>query len=451
MTCFSPNSTQVVVVANSVLTPITFADLCPDSGIFDLGNIVQGETGVWSGNAQVFTNLFDPNTTPGNYPLTFTPNELCVDPINTSIEVVPLSTLTPPMLGPTCTNGAPILLPTTINTVTGTWTIGGLPITTFDPSIYGTGNFTLDFTVDAGFCASSFSTIISVSAITAGFDSLQMSCRSNTNIVVNLNTYLSPGTTPGGIWTYNGNPIADPTMVDLSLLPNGFHEYFYVINDVNCGQDTAIVSFDIIPENNASNSTTQSLCSTNAASVNFGSLLGTITTGGTWVQPLGVNVDLSNLVDVDLSNLPAGTYDFIYILAENGCAADTSHTVFTIQTFNSAGTDIMSTLCLGATIDLSTLVNGGFTLGNFLNPNNIAGLTDSLWNTTGLTANTYVFQYEATNLNPCISDTATLTLNLASVVTAGQDGISNYCQGSVISLNDYLSVGASLGGEFYNN
>lgn len=451
MTCFSPNTTQVVIVANSILAPITFADLCPDSGIFDLGNIVQGETGVWSGNVQVFTNLFDPNTTPGTYPLTFTPNDLCVDPLNTSIDVVPLSTLTPPMLGPTCTNGAPIVLPTTINTVTGIWTIGGLPITTFDPSIYGTGNFTLDFTVDAGFCASSFSTIISVSAITAGFDSLQMSCRSNTNIVVNLNTYLSPGTTPGGTWTYNGNPVTDPTMVDLGLLPNGFHEYFYVINDVNCGQDTAIVSFDIEPENNAGNSTTQSLCSTNAASVNFASLLGVITNGGSWIQPMGVNVDLSNLMDVDLSNLPAGTYDFTYVLPENNCAADTSHTVFTIQTFNSAGTDVMSTLCLGATIDLSTLVNGGFTLGNFLNPNNIAGLTDSLWNTTGLTANTYAFQYEATNVNPCLSDTATLTLNLASVVTAGQDGISNYCQGSVISLNDYLSVGASLGGVFYNN
>jgi gliding motility-associated-like protein len=450
-TCFTPNTTDIIVTPNTSLTPFTFPDICAANGVFDLGSTIQGQVGVWSGNPQVNNNSFDPNTTPGTYPLLFTPNDPCFEPLMASIEVVASTILSSPTLGPTCTNGAPIVLPTTINSVTGTWTIGGLPITTFDPSIYGTGNFTLDFTVDAGFCASSFSTIISVSAITAGFDSLQMSCRSNTNIVVNLDTYLTPGTTPGGIWTYNGNSVADPTMVDLSLLPDGFNEYFYIINDVDCGQDTAIVSFDIEPENNAGNSTIQSLCSTNAASVNFASLLGVITSGGTWIQPMGVNVDLSNLMEVDLSNLLAGTYDFTYVLPENNCAADTSHTVFTIQTFNSAGTDVMSTLCLGATIDLSTLVNGGFTLGNFLNPNNIAGLTDSLWNTTGLTANTYVFQYEATNINPCISDTATLTLNLASVVTAGQDGISNYCQGSVISLNDYLSVGASLGGVFYNN
>jgi gliding motility-associated-like protein len=450
-TCFSPNTTQVVVVANTVLNPVTFGDLCPDDDIFDLGNSVQGETGIWSGNTQVFTNMFDPNTMAGNYPLTFTPDDPCVDPINTSIEVVPLSTLTPPSLGPTCTNGAPIVLPTTVNAVTGTWTIGGLPITIFDPSVYGTGTFTLDFTVDAGFCALSFNTTISVSTITAGFDSLQLSCRSNSNIVVDLNTYLSTGTTSGGAWTYNGNPVTDPTLVDLSLLPNGFHEYLYVINDVDCGRDTAIVSFDIIPENNAGNSTTQSLCVTNISSVNFSSLLGAFTNGGIWVQPMGVNVDLSNLMDVDLSVLSEGTYDFMYILPENGCDADTSHTVFTIQPFNSAGTDVMSTLCLGATIDLTTLVNGGYTLGNFLNPNGIPGLMDSLWNTTGLTANTYVFQYEATNLNPCLSDTATLTLNLASVVTAGQDGISNYCEGSIISLEDYLSVDASLGGLFYNN
>jgi len=451
MTCFSPNTTQVVIVANTVLNPVTFGDLCPDDDIFDLGSTIQGETGIWSGNVQVFNNLFDPNTASGSYPLTFTPDDPCVDPLNTSIVVDPLSTLTPPMLGPTCTNGAPIVLPTMINSVTGTWTIGGLPITTFDPSVYGTGTFTLDFTVDAGFCALSFNTTISVSAITAGFDSLQMSCRSNSNIVVDLNSYLSTGTTQGGLWTYNDNPIIDPTSVDLSLLPDGLHEYLYIINDVDCGQDTAIVSFDILPENIAGNSTTQSLCSTNITSVNFASLLGVFTIGGTWVQPMGVNVDLSDLTDVDLSPLTSGTYDFMFVLPENGCAADTSHTVFSIQPFNSAGSDVMSTVCLGATIDLTTLVNGGFTLGNFLNPNGIPGLTDSLWNTAGLTANTYVFQYEATNLNPCSSDTATLTLNLASVVTAGQDGISNYCEGSTISLSDYLSLGTSLGGIFYNN
>ncbi len=451
MTCFSPNTTQVVVNANTSLNPVTFPSQCPTGGIFDLGGTVQGEIGNWSGNPQVFINLFDPNVTPGTYPLIFTPNNPCVNPLTTSIVVSPLIMLTPPVLGPTCTNGSPIVLPTSVNSINGTWSLGGLPLTVFDPSLTGTGTFTLDFTVAPGFCASSFSTTILVSTITAGFDSLQVSCRTSLNPTINLNTYLSMGTSSGGIWQFNSLPVADPTNVDLSTLSNGPHNFYYIINDAVCGIDTAVIAFDIIPENIAGKNTMQSLCITNAASVNFSALLGMITSGGTWVQPNGVMVDLTDLTDVDLSFLTQGTYDFMYILAPNGCDADTSHTVFNIIPYNSAGNNINTTLCLGATIDLTTIVDGGYTLGNFFNPNAIPGLTDSLWNTAGLSANIYVFQYEAANFSPCPSDTATLTINLASIVTAGQDRLANYCEGSTLVLTDYLSSESSLGGTFYNN
>lgn len=451
MTCFSPNTTQVVVVANTTLAPVSFPDLCQVSGIYDLGSTIQGEVGVWSGNPQVFNNLFDPNITPGIYPLVFTPNDPCVNPLSTSINVIPFITLTPPVLGPTCTNGSPIVLPTTINSIPGTWSLGGVPLTIFDPSLTGTGVFTLDFTVDAGFCAMSFSTTISVSAISAGIDSLEVVCRTGSNITVNLNTYLSSIASPGGSWEFNGLPVSDPLNVDISTLPNGLNEFFYLINDPNCGRDTSVVTFNLAPENNAGNSTTQSLCITNISSVNFASYLGPITNGGTWVQPSGVNVDLSNLTDVNLSALSQGSYDFAYILADNGCAPDTSHTIINIQPFNNAGNNITTTLCLGSTVDLTTLVDGGYTDGNFLNPNAIPGLTDSLWNTTGLSAYTYVFLYEAVNLTPCLSDTATLTLNLATELSAGNSQISNYCEGSTINLNNYLSSGASFSGLFYFN
>jgi hypothetical protein len=356
-----------VVIPNTVLTPVNFSDVCSGSSIINLGTVVDGETGNWSGNTQIVGSTFNPNTTAGDYPLIFTPTKNCITGFTTNIKVLPFITLTPPALGPTCVNGATIALPSSINSVSGTWTLNRSPITTFNPGTSGTGNFTLNFNPDPTACALPFNTTISVGQINAGKDSISTLCSIHQD-TINLNNFLSAAATTGGEWKLNNILISNPTKYSLATLSAGNHIFSYILNDVSCGRDTALITFNITFPNNAGNNSQSILCSDNTSSVDFNSLLGTHGSGGTWTQPFGSNIDLSNISNVDLSSLAAGSYEFKYILPAGVCPSDTSITLFDIKTFNSAGVDDNSTLCLGTEIDLINLVNTSFIGGNIVNP-----------------------------------------------------------------------------------
>ena len=451
-TCFSANTTNIIVAPNTTLTPVTFPNQCSTgSAILDLGNTVGGETGTWSGNNQVVNNTFNPSAPSGIYPLIFTPFDPCFNPMTTSIEVIPLATLTPPALGPTCVSSPPIVLPTTVSGFSGTWTLGGGPITVFNPMTTGVGSYTLTFTVNPGSCALPLNVTIVVSSFNAGANSAQSLCITGAQMV-DLNTYLSPGHTIGGIWKLNNTNVPNPSAYDLNTLAVGSSVFNYILSDPACGQDTAKITFNISKPNNAGNNNTLALCEGNISTVSFSALIGQADGGGTWTIPAGTAVDLSDLTKVNLSGLAAGSYNFSYIIAADGCPADTSTLGITIAPFISAGTDGNSTLCLGSTVDLISLVNTTNTGGTIVNINNVSGLTGTMWNTTGLAAGNYSFAYKVTNQSPCKADTAYLNITLAASVTAGSDQTgAKYCEGETIMLSDYLSSGASSGGSYYLN
>jgi len=448
--CFSPNTTQIVVTPNVNLTPVSFADVCSGSPIVVLGNQINGENGNWSGNAQINNNTFNPNTSAGSYPLIFTPIKNCVTGFTTNIRVLPIVVLTPPLLGPTCINGATITLPLSINSISGSWTLNGSPITVFNPATSGIGSFVLNFNPSPLACALAISTTIAVGQIDAGKDSTSTLCRINQDSI-NLNSYLSVGSTAGGEWKYNNILVSTPSKYNLSALSGGSHMFTYLLNDASCGRDTAVVTFNITLPSNAGKNSQTILCSDNTSLIDFNSLLGIHSLGGNWIQPSGSNINLSNISNVDLSSLAAGIYAYNYIIPSGICPADTSITVFDIKRFNSAGVDDNSTLCLGTIIDLINLVNTSFTGGNILNPLGISGLTGSMWNTSGLVAGQYKFQYVVNNPAPCISDTSDLVINLAESVTAGNDISDFFCENAALDLNSYLSGGASAGGKFFLN
>ena len=448
--CLTPNTTLVVVNQNITLNPVTFANVCQNGSPVNLGNTIQGYTGTWSGNTQVIANVFNPSTSPGIYPLTFTPDDNCAVGFNTTIEVTAPVVLTAPALGPTCVTGSNINLPASVSGIAGTWSFNSVPLTVFSPAVFGPGTFNLVFTPATGACATGFTAQISVGSFTAGIDSTQNICKSTAG-VTNLASYLSTGATSGGLWYVGVNPITDPANFNLAGLPGGLNTLSYILNDPTCGRDTALIRFNVSLANNAGNNAQSTLCETNADDVNFGALLGTSDPGGQWTQPGGTSVDLSNLSSVDLSSLAPGNYLFSYIIAADQCPADTASLSFTIRPFNAAGSDVQASVCLGSAIDLKDILNTTYLGGNFLNPNNVAGLTGSVFSTSGLTAGQYTFRYVAVNQTPCQPDTADITVALVSTVTAGVDISDFYCQGQDIILADLLSPQASGGGKFYIN
>lgn len=444
--CFSPNQTNIVVNPNIVLTTITFTSVCVGAPVVVLPNSVDGFQGAWSGS-QVVNNTFNPNISPGSYPLTFTPIDPCAVGFSSPITVNAVATLTAPNLGPTCITGATIALPTSISGVNGAWTFNSTPISNFNPATFGQGSFILNFTPVATACAAPTSTTIVVNQISAGTDNSREICASDAT-VFNLNTLLSSGANSGGVWKLNNSVVSTPQAYDLSLLNPGTHIFEYQIINTLCGNDTSLVTFNIGAVNNAGNDGLLTLCSISTSSVNFSNLLGTFETGGLWTQPLGVSLDLTNLNQVNMTSLTQGVYDFKYLIPADICKADSSILKFDLKTYQSAGDNVSSTICLGSTINLLDIVNTSFTGGNILNPNNLTGLTNSLWNSSGFTENTYLFNYETISASPCPRDTAILSVTLASSLNAGNDVVASFCEGSILFLNDYLSSNASIGGTF---
>lgn len=450
LTCYSPNTTQIVVTANTVLTPVVFNDICMNSAIINLGNTVGGFTGTWTGNVQIVNNTFNPNAPAGIYPMIFITDDFCAEGFSTEIEIISPQILTPPALGPACVNSNPINLPATIDGFSGTWSYNAIALTVFNPATFGSGTFDLLFTPNAGQCAGTFISTITVTTYTAGNDNNQQLCKSDAQIT-DLNNYLSAGTTPGGIWALNNTPLSDPQNFDLNILPQGTSTFTYILDDAQCGKDTAFVIFSVSNPNNAGNNTQLTLCEINNAPVNFNSALGGFDPGGTWIQPAGVNLDFSDPSSVSIAALNPGTFDFQYIVPADNCVADSAHAIIELVPFNDAGTDDQSTLCLGSTIDLISLINTPYTGGVILNPSSVPGLSGSTWNTAGTPAGQYLFQYQVVNAPGCPADTAQLHINLAAIVQAGNDNSALYCEGNALILESFLPPNASAGGTFYLN
>jgi len=76
-------------------------------------------------------------------------------------------TYTIPDLGSYCSNQGNQNLPTTIDGITGDWNGSGVSLNRFNPSLVGTGTYTLTFTPDAGSCAVAQSTDVEVRAATS--------------------------------------------------------------------------------------------------------------------------------------------------------------------------------------------------------------------------------------------------------------------------------------------
>jgi hypothetical protein len=446
--CFTANTTDIIVNPSAVLTPVTFTAICTGSPNVNLPTTVGGFAGNWNG-FNVVANVFDGNSTPGTYNLTFNPDNPCVTSFTSQIVVNPLVNLIVPPLGPTCLNGTPINLPTSIQGVNGVWTFNASPITIFNPASFGTGTFNLVFTPAANSCANVLNTSITVGQIEAGNNRTIKLCLVGID-TINLNSYLSTGATLGGSWTLGGLSIVDPINYDISLLPADTFTYRYFISNPLCGSDSAFITFITTDPNNAGPNSLNLLCQNDTRFVNFRDRIILADSTGFWVSPTGFSVNFSNIDSVDISSLGAGNFEFLYIVGQNDCSSDTSMHEFRISSFNSAGTDDVSTACIGGVIDLSQLINTSFTAGIYSNPGLIPGLVGSLWNTTGLIEGTYNFEYITLNSGACNNDTANIVIFLDDVLNAGAAQGNFYCEDEVLILENYIiDPLASRGGKFF--
>ncbi|MEQ8705199.1 MAG: SprB repeat-containing protein, partial [Phaeodactylibacter sp.] len=144
--------------------------VCALGGTVDLPPTQSGISGTWSGNG-VSGSIFNPLVAgAGSTTLTFTPSGggSCTAPATTTVQVQAEQTYTPlpPPGSPFCESSVtPVLLNTTFNGVSGSWSGSGVSGgNTFIPANAGTGSWTLAFDPAPGACANSNTVTVQVEA-----------------------------------------------------------------------------------------------------------------------------------------------------------------------------------------------------------------------------------------------------------------------------------------------
>lgn len=306
---------------------------------------------------------------------------------------------------------------------------------------------TLSVTViDAFGCRDTTFRAISIREVSAGGDSSARFCLSALGNI-DLNSYLSPAATRGGIWQYNNDTITDPEQFSVSGFSTGDYLLFYIINDTICGADTSALEIKITPGNNAGMDNYSAVCE-NSGEVNLNPLLGIHDTGGLWRQ-LSVGSPAINIMGiVDVTGAIPGQYTYHYLIPENGCDSDTASIVLDIKEYRDLGPFTAITRCTGSMVDLRDIFRETVLSGTILNPNNHSGLVGPIWNTTGLPAGTYTFEYLINNEWPCPNDLEILTIILQENLNPGSGSSVLICGGQNLDLRTLLSSDADPGGRF---
>ncbi|MBK8546066.1 MAG: gliding motility-associated C-terminal domain-containing protein [Saprospiraceae bacterium] len=447
--CFLPNMIQVEVVPNAAMTPPVFTNVCENSGPFALGNTVNGVSGMWGNNTNIVSNIFNTNAGAGTYSITFFPDDECTNDLVVNFVVAAATNLTPVIFANVCITSPTINLPSVVQGVNGVWTLSMVVVTSFNPGAQGNGTYSLLFTPQPGQCVNGFTSTIAVGSVFAGDNTNHNVCIL-LDPIVNLNTFLAPNAGSGGTWKQNNMVITNPTSFDLSGFQIGNFDFEYILTDATCGNDTAIITLNIARAVSAGNGGSLTLCQNNLNNINFSSLLGSFSNGGIWTNSRNININTSNPANVDLSSLPASNTLFSYRFNAGICPGDTAFISVTIDSFFNAGLDKSGDICINSTINLNVLIDMANQGGIFEDINGYGGLTGTVWNSFGRPVNTYTFLYSFPQNNSCPGDSALISIEVKTIITAGSDVVGEYCDGAGFVASDYLPSDASPGGRIMN-
>ncbi len=249
----------------------------------------------------------------------------------------------------------------------------------------------------------------------------------------------------GGMWIDNnssGADISDPSMVDLSLIPEGNYLFSYHIPaTIACSEQISVVTVNITPNADPGTSTNVSVCSSGNTLLDFESLLGSHDAGGTWADLDDSGVDLTNTFAVDFSGVAEGNYRFSYTIpATANCPQVSSVITVLISSTAFAGNDQVISVCAGymGTVNLYDFLSISGITGNWAqaggNPVDISDPTSIDLSTSN--EGDYVFEFSLSN--DCGQDTAVVTIKITAPLNAGSDYTTEICVNTPFNLYSLL-------------
>ncbi|WP_298952624.1 T9SS type B sorting domain-containing protein [uncultured Nonlabens sp.] len=418
---------------------ITF---CSDSNPFTLFNFFGGEAdsgGSWSPPLTT-AGVFDPMVdAAGVYTYTVTAVPSCATDTS-EMTIIVEEQRDPGTDGnlTLCSTGAPVDL---FNSINGTPDNGGLwspslnsNTGVFDPAIDPAGSYT--YTLPATSACIEVSSMVNVTintAVNAGDDNTEDLC--STGATVDLTTLLNGTPDAGGTWSpqlISGTSIFDPTM-DVA----GIYTYT-VLGNTPCPDDSAQLTITITTSPDPGMDGSLEICANANAVDLFNSLTGTPETGGVWTPAL---TSTTGVFDPTMD--AAGTYTYT-LPALNSCPPTTAQVTVVKITEPDPGLDNTEDLCsTGATVDLTTLLNGTPDAGGTWSPPLVSGT--SIFDPTMDPAGVYT--YTVSGNAPCPDGSAQLTITITTSPDPGMDGSLEICaNANAVDLFNSLTGTPETGG-----
>ena len=263
----------------------------------------------------------------------------------------------------------------------------------------------------------------------ANYNITQCTGAGNIDLYPSINT---PILTQNGVWT-------GPSALNNGYLgtftpntnTNGVYQYT-IAGAGNCPDSLANVNVQLIstpvinslgPINACNFYVLPAISGTNLSSnVNYH----TAPNGGGLIVPVGTSISTSQT---------------LYMYAGSAGCSDEEPLVINISAPGNAGADNGAGFCgSGSSIDLNTFLSVGATTGGTWSettnpPSGLLNLTTGIWNSTGVVAGNYTFQYTVPVILGCVSDVANFVLNIGNVPNVEIGNDTTLCQGQTLLLD----------------
>lgn len=438
----------------------TEVDICNiDNTILDLLDEIGGDPGgIWSDDSGAGVNLFDPGNVdfsgiiPGSYDFSYTFLATDVCPQNAAILTVVVDEPRNPGndngIGICFGSGVPVNLFDALGPdyeFNGDWAdVDGSGVNLTDPSqvdfsAVGIGTWDFIYTLTTfNACPDQFATITVTiyEEPNAGTDATVEVCNTGTTSV-DLEEALGPHDNIG-FWSDDDGAGVDLQLaweVDFMGIDTGFYNFTYTIPETdNCPEVSAIITVHVLTRLDAGEDGTIQVCTGQLDTVNlFDLIVDEDETTGIWSQISGDPADLSNPLEVILSNNNVGMDTFLYELF-NDCGIDSSFAIIEVLPGQQAGSDYVLDVCqFTDTIDLFENLGVFDPGGVWINEN-----MDTLQNPDEViftSPDTLNFEYILEGNGECGSDTAMATIQIIPATFAGRDSSLFFCEGSDTLLN----------------
>jgi hypothetical protein len=318
---------------------------------------------------------------------------------------------------------------------------------TFTPSVTST-NSTFKYLITGIAPCSNDEAIATINIVPeayAGTDGTTTVC-SNFSAPLDLFSLIS-GEQTGGVWTRLSGTGGIFNATNGSFTPTNTatsSSFQYSLTATSpCTNDVSVASVILVPEVNAGQGSTTSICSNSRTTIVLSDLITGEQTGGVWTRTAGMGGNFDAVAGTFTPSVNTTNSSFKYTLLGTAPCLDDETTVnINIVPQVNAGTDGGTNICNNSTdvIDLFSLITGEQSGGTWTRLTGSGGDFNAALGTftPSIGASSSTFQYSLTATVPCANDVSVATVDIVPQADAGADGSVTQCQNFTIPI--YLSM-----------